>query len=67
MEPAKSCQLELGGSDRWLLDVVTAIAYALSQDEYFGLGIRLSNVYVNVGLYSGLHSTILPIAPAAAA
>jgi hypothetical protein len=30
MEPAKSCQLELGGSDRWLLDVVTAIAYALS-------------------------------------
>jgi len=40
-----------------------AIAYALSWDEYFGLGIRLSNVR----LYSGLHSTILPIAPAAAA
>ena len=63
MEPAKSCQRELGDSDRWLLDVVTAIADALGWDEYFGQGIHLSNV----GLYSGLYSTILPIAPAAAA
>lgn len=63
MEPAKSYQLELGGSDRGPLDAVEAIAYALSWDGYFGLGIRLSDV----GLYSGLHSTVLPIAPAAAA
>jgi hypothetical protein len=63
MEPAESCQLELGGSDRWLLDVVTAIVDALGWDEYFGQDIHLSNV----GLYSGLHLTILPIAPAAAA
>ena len=55
--------MELCGSGRLLLDVFTAIACALSWDKYFGLDIHL----LNVGLYSRLHSIILPVAPAAVA
>ena len=63
MESTEQCRLELCGSGRLLLDAFTAIACALSWDKYFGLDIRL----LNVGLYSRLHSIILPVAPAAVA